>query len=488
MAVQYIFVNDVKWLSIAQVFLRLKGLIVIPIMTHALGAWNYGVWTQCVAVASLFLPFVLWGMNHGYTRYASSLAVDRQLALFSAWLIFILVVMAAVSSLVVAFGDILSSILLGGVSGAGYLIYFSLGFCLTNALFQSYTAWLKVSGKSKFYSIILVVQGVVSLFPIIFFIYYGGDVFVLVGVTLFFDFLFVIVLIFMVFFTCNWVGPDYSNIWKVFRFSVPLMPLTFAYLGISWGDRLILLDHMTISEVGVYNLSHGVALMLVQTLAQPFWAYYPTRFTALYEQGDIAGMRQLYTASAISFMTLTVPAVIGLTILASDLLSMLAPDEFLAGGGALVLLVAGYSTNIMTGYYDQYLQVQYRQKWITISLLCCFILNIIFNYLLIPIFGITGAGIASLVAFAFRFFFVILLVKGQVASNLSIGYLIRVSLCGLLMGCAVKLTEYTQIMSLDVELRLVISTILGALVFFALACVFKVIKLRAVKQVFFNRG
>lgn len=484
------FARDIKWLGLAQIFLRLKGFLIIPLMTHALGARDYGIWTQCVAVGSLFLPFVIWGMNNGFIRYASGKTQQEQLSLLTAWFLFLSALTAAITLPVFVFREELSDVLLGGVDDGKNLLYFSIGFCFVGALFQAYTTWLKSSGQSGLYSVVLVFQSVSSLAAILIYIFVTGSLVFLVSLTLFFEFLFVFSLIIYNFANYGWHAPDFEKIKIVFRFSYPLMPLTFAYLGIGWGDRLVLLDNLTISEVGVYNLSHGVALMLVQSIAQPVWTYYPPRFTCLYEEGDKEGIQRLYCLSAGTFITFIIPAIIGLAVLSPTLIGVLAPDVFKQGGAALVLLFSGYSVNILSGYYDQYLQVQFRQKLIVLSLLICFFLNICLNLLLVPVLGLTGAGVASLLAFSFRFLFVYFLVRKTISIRVSLSYLVRISLCAICMGAAVFFAQRLILSDLIPELQLIIASSFGGTIFFMLAFVFKAVKLSELKEfkdVLFNR-
>lgn len=484
MTVQRAFASDVKWLSLAQIFLRVKGLVIIPLMTHALGAWDYGVWTQSVAIGSLLLPFVLWGMNHGFIRHAAGQSINEQLQLLTAWILVVVGLTALISTLAYAFRSELTEFLLGTAGGSEDILYFSFGFCFSNALFQIYTSWLKTSGESKRYSLILILQSLSSLVAIVFYLVMGGDVEDLLYITLICECLFVFSCLSHVYWVNGFRSPAMGKIWEIFKYSYPLMPLTFGYLGISWGDRIILLDHMSIAEVGVYNLSHGVALMLVQTLAQPFWAYYPARFTALFEQKNMSGIQELYTASAMSFLVLIIPSILGLFVVIHDFLSLLGPVEFLAGDNALILLFVGYSVNILSGYYDQVLQVRYRQKWVTISLLACFVLNVTLNYFLIPKFGLTGAGIASVLAFVFRFMFVLFLVRRDPLFRMPANLVARVFGCAIVMGLIVDFLVESFLVGASPVVRLSVAVSVGAATFASLAIVFKVIKIETFKEIF----
>ncbi|WP_299378842.1 oligosaccharide flippase family protein [uncultured Kiloniella sp.] len=436
------FVRDVKWLTLAQLFMRAKGLIIIPLMTHALGSVDYGVWTQLSAVAALFMPFVIWGMNRGFIRYASGRDTSEQLSLYHAWLIFIIAAVSFIALPIAVFRQEISDFVLNGADGDGNLVLFAILFCLANALFQTYTVWLQASGQSGLFSIVLVVQSIFSLFAIIGYLIVQGSLFLLVSLTVGAEIFLVFSLLSYQLYRHGWHRPDFSQLKLIFLFSYPLMPITFANLGINWGDRVVLLQYMTISDIGVYNLSHALGMMLVQTVTQPFRSYYPARATKLYKDGAMEELQKLYNLSAGSLMIFYVPAVIGLFFVASDFIAIMAPEEFSQGSVLLPLLFAGYAIDRMCSYNQQQLEWSYRPVWITVSLFGCFGVNFTLNTLLVPHYGLLGAGVSSVLAFALRYLFIWALVRRKMPVRNSLGFILRILFCGFGMGLSLFLVEH----------------------------------------------
>lgn len=428
-----IFIKDIKWLALAQIFLRAKGLIVIPLITHSLGATNYGVWTQIIAVAALAMPFIIWGMNRGFIRYASGEDIDKQLSLYNAWLSWVFFWVLVVAIPIVLFRDEISSFVLQDGTDGSELILFTIGWCLANGLFQTFTVWLQASGQSAFFSIALVLQSLFSLLAIILYLLLDGSLMLLVSLTVGVELLFIFSLLVHHFFKYGWHRPDYSQLKVVFLFSYPLMPITFANLGINWGDRVVLLQYLTISDIGIYNLIHGLAMMIVQTITQPIRSYYPARSTKLYLNKKFEDLQVLYNLSAGTLFAFYIPSILGLFFISPYFLSIMAPAEFSIGAYLLPILFAGYALDRLCTYNQQYLEWTFKPVWITVSLFGCFALNFILNLILVPRYGLIGAGLASVIAFAARYLFIWILVRGSFPLKNNPLYVVKICISGLLM-------------------------------------------------------
>src|SRR5690606_29926839 len=85
-SIDRIFLNDVKWLALVQIALRVKGFLVLPFITRELGAVDFGIWTQATVVSAMVMPFLMWGTVPGFIREKSGTSLDARRRTFHAWI------------------------------------------------------------------------------------------------------------------------------------------------------------------------------------------------------------------------------------------------------------------------------------------------------------------------------------------------------------------------------------------------------------------
>ena len=73
------FFKDAGFVSGSEVLLKLKGLIIIPLLTYHFGAVNYGVWSQVLILIAIIAPFVMLSTDSGFMRHAMIFAGRKQL-------------------------------------------------------------------------------------------------------------------------------------------------------------------------------------------------------------------------------------------------------------------------------------------------------------------------------------------------------------------------------------------------------------------------
>jgi O-antigen/teichoic acid export membrane protein len=229
------------------------------------------------------------------------------------------------------------------------------------------------------------------------------------------------------------------------------------------------LRYLSIADVGVYNLVHGITLMIVQSLTQPVRAYYPPRATAFFNTGKMNELRTLHGLSAGTLFAIQVPAAIGLFFVAPAFIAIMAPPEFAAGAQVLPLLFLGYAIDLQSTYNQQIFEWQFRQHWITISLYGCFALNLLFNVILVPRLGLLGAGIANVTAFAARYVFILAMVRAASPVQASATFIAKILLAGAIMGIALWLLPrgLPQLVSWHAAVKLVLMMATGTVSYFA---------------------
>ena len=183
----------------------------------------------------------------------------------------------------------------------------------------------------------------------------------------------------------------YSQILKI---SIPLMFAQSVQFIMAWTDKLMLGSMTTIVDVGVYHTAFklsmfaAVALMSVNSIASP-------KFAEMFAKKDFLGLKKVVHQSTKMIFWSSFPLVI-VFFMFPDFLLGLFGEEFKVGVTAFIFLSCGRLISSFSGSVGNILQMTGNQNIYAIILLIGAILNVVLNLILIPLYGINGAAIASM--------------------------------------------------------------------------------------------
>lgn len=177
----------------------------------------------------------------------------------------------------------------------------------------------------------------------------------------------------------------------------------------SQADKIMLKSMLNASAVALYSVSAYLATaigMIPSALIEGFRAdimEYKGKDETLYKKR----MRQLY---GIVFWA-SISYCVFIAIFSKQILLMLYGDKYVSASKTLALIV-WYSTFSYFGAINNlYMVAEGKAKWVQITTLSGAVGNVVLNYLLIPIWGIDGAALASLLTQFIANFVVLAVIK-----------------------------------------------------------------------------
>ena len=175
--------------------------------------------------------------------------------------------------------------------------------------------------------------------------------------------------------------------------ALPMLFISGMYLVNHQTDTVMLGALSDASSVGIYSIAcRGV--MVTGFVLSAFNTSLAPVFTNLYTGGEMDRLQRLVTKSCRSILLATTPIVLGL-ILFGNWFMLMFGAEFVAGTTALSILCLGQLFNAFTGSVALLLIMTGYQQYTAIGVAISAILNIILNWMLIPLWGINGAAIAT---------------------------------------------------------------------------------------------
>lgn len=225
---------------------------------------------------------------------------------------------------------------------------------------------------------------------------------------------------------------DYSALLKMLNYSIPLVFSSMGILVCLYIDRLLIRTMMTLNDVGIYSASAKIASVASVVMTVINFALTPLIYT---NHADPKTPKQVaYLFKLIIYMMLI--AIVVLLIAGKKILVSVAGEAYAAGYWVLPLMTASY---VVSGLYNLApgLWIANKTKLIASINIISAILNIILCLVLIPLFGYTGAALATLLSsiiaiivttnFAQRYYYISydwMRISRAVMATIFLGYLI----------------------------------------------------------------
>ncbi|MER8026656.1 oligosaccharide flippase family protein [Glutamicibacter protophormiae] len=178
---------------------------------------------------------------------------------------------------------------------------------------------------------------------------------------------------------------------RIWGFAMPRWYASILEQSITWFDVVVVGIIAGASAAGVYGAaSRFVTAGLIVSTAMRIVV--SPRFSSLLAQGKHTQVQHLYTTTIIWVVLFGTPIFVTFGFFAETILGWLGPG-FEAGASVLVMLSVSTVGCMMFGNADSLLMMSGRSGLLAMNKTIVLAVNIVGNILLIPIWGIEGAGI-----------------------------------------------------------------------------------------------
>lgn len=188
------------------------------------------------------------------------------------------------------------------------------------------------------------------------------------------------------------VEPVYQHR-KVLKYSSPLIIAATISTVMSWADIALVGYFMDDASVGYYNAALPTAALVLI----PLTAMSSLSVSGLSElaKRDSKNLETTLKTSTYWIFSLVFPTFLILSLFSSQTLNLLFGSDYTVAATALTILAFGYLANGSVGLTSDFLKSSGHTKPIMYTTTAALITNIGLNILLIPIYGIMGAAIAT---------------------------------------------------------------------------------------------
>ncbi|MEO8147932.1 MAG: flippase [Bacteroidia bacterium] len=181
----------------------------------------------------------------------------------------------------------------------------------------------------------------------------------------------------------------------IVKTSVPMMLSSSLILISGWINTLFLAKYCSEGDVGIYRVIVqvttvcGFILLSVNSVAAP-------KFAELFALGDIDGLgKAARQTSKINFLA-SIPIFLGIIIFRKFIMSIFG-KQFEIGANILLLNMVGQFFNIFSGSVGSFLNMTGHHRAFQNILIVATLLNVFACYIFIPMYGIMGSAISSMI-------------------------------------------------------------------------------------------
>ncbi len=372
-----------------------KGLSFIsaPIFTRLFDPAQYGAWSFINVMVTFMTGLLLLGGDNAYTRYFFQCKTESEKQTLTAtWLAFLAAWSIVAMAAVIPFSGTLSAWMMGEES---YRAAWVIGLASSPLMMMnlSLAQALRNRFRAKAFTLFNLATAVLTITLGVFFVLYFelGVAGALLGAAA----ASLIMIPARLWAIRDLLSCSFSLqfLKKILIFGLPLVPMNIAFWLFSNADRLMLARISSLDDVGLYSIAGSMAavIMLLQTAVGQSWL--PHGIKIYEEEREQAAL--VFGRTMVYFLAFSGFVITGFVALAQEVLFILVPPAYYGAFTVIPFLAAGFV--FFTSAHVSVVAIMVKNKTVYIMLACWAIalLNLGLNALLIPPFGIAGAGAAT---------------------------------------------------------------------------------------------
>ena len=186
----------------------------------------------------------------------------------------------------------------------------------------------------------------------------------------------------------------------MFSYSWPLVFYgVFSFIFYST-DSFMIGIFKPIENVGFYNAAVPIAMLLSLPLSLFIQLFFPL-VTKEYSKGNMETVKQLSQQVGKWIFMLVLPFFILLIIFPEIFINIFFGKEYIVATNAVRFLSIGVLFAALFAISNQLLFIKGKSKLLLADMIFAGIFNVVLNLILVPLYGITGAGFATMLSLIF---------------------------------------------------------------------------------------
>ena len=201
----------------------------------------------------------------------------------------------------------------------------------------------------------------------------------------------------------HFVKFNWEHVKSLSVFSFWLFLTSGGIIVYSQADTILIGHFLDTADVGVYRIAlqfTTISTLITYALRMTLWP----QVSRWGKKGQLGHVEESLARALSYSLLLAVPAFVGGALLGDKLLYFFYGTEFASGYSVLVVLLAVQIVNVFQYFFTMYLDaLNYPKESFKVTIIAA-MANIVLDILFIPIYGIIGAAVATLVSMILNVF------------------------------------------------------------------------------------
>lgn len=393
--------------GLSRISTKLIGLILLPVYSLHFSIAEYGVIGRIETLWQVLWSVYLFGLESGIVKWYTQLEEEDSKKKFLFSVIIFVLFTNILSNLTIYFtSGVFSKIIFQSSNYYHLVVYASLIASLEAVIFIVFLL-IRIKEKALLYSLLSILISFINLGLQLYYIYYTN--YKLEGVFLARIFSPAIVLVFTLLFFLKNIkfGFDKDNLYKLIKYSLPIMIGSLVVTLLNQSDRYLLAYLSSSSKVGIYILGFNVCGLINFLIISPF----SLAFTVIsWKKLNDVNASRFYTKTATYLYLAIVYCVLFISLFTPHLIKIFTLKAEYWEAKNIVPWIAyampfyGLHFISVFSFY-----VTGNTKYVLYGYSFALIINVISNFILIPLLDIYGAalslniGYLSLILFYYIF-------------------------------------------------------------------------------------
>ena len=392
-------------LSIGQFIQGSISILLLPLYTRVLTKAEIGTIDMLIVFQSIMTLLILVGMRQGFTRAyllkdedGADDNQEHKNSILSTVLIFLLFWGCFVLFFVFNVSSFISTLLFQS-DQYSYLIFFAVVTALGTSLCQIYEAFFLNNGKVKTFVLITTVQLLLNfLLIIVMVVKFEKGVYGIVFSNSLTSLIFGLLLA-LFFFMKFGFSFNFKYLKKMLRFGIPIMVGILILVLFDIIDRFFVHYYLGLSELGTYSIARKISKIQSMAFVGPFLGVWtPTMYKIISKKNHKKILSDLLPIVTYIFCLIT----IAISSQSNELIIVFATEEYLEASNIIFWLCISQTLFVINTILSSGMHIVGKSEYGILVNGIVIILGIIFNILLIPLFGMFGAAVGTFLTFIFQ--------------------------------------------------------------------------------------
>jgi len=456
-------------------FINIQQFLFLPILSRNLGVEIYGIWSQVITAINLILPVVLFALPITFVRFSAGLKDPDKISSNYYTMLFFIILSSVVWVIIFYFlSPFINSTFIETKKPILNIVRISSLLLIAYSLSQFSSNYFRSFQMEKTYSLFQILQssGVLLLMIIVIRLGYGLFECIL-SIIIVYAILF-IVSQYIIYKEIGFSIPDLKLLKPFLIFSLPLIPIGLINWVINASDRYVIGYFFQVIEVAKYSAAYTVA-MIIQLFYAPFYFLLLPKLTELIESQNFYALNKVIHYSNKLPLLVSIPSIIGFYVLYKEIFSFILGETMDVSNLLIPMISLGYVFYLTGSFYDHILILSKNTKYSLYGNIFAGIINLIGNIILVPLFGIMGAAIMTMLTFLIQMLYFKNISQKYYNIKLNWNFLWKSILAATIMGIFIYVLK-PSLQMFGNEITLLVLIPVGAIIYLSVSIFIGVIK------------